>query len=292
VAISITNTEPKAPRDHGYRLGDGRTGFLLLHGLSGTPMELRYQALGLSRAGFRVHVPQLAGHCGTLDDLRATTWRDWSDSASAALTELARDCDTVVVGGLSMGAVLSAQLAIESPDLVDGVAMLAPTFRFDGWAVPWYAPLFNLVNDRWTADRFMFREIEPYGIKDRRLRDFVLKALTSDVSATAGLPGTPGRSMLEFRRLVKGVESRLGVIRQPALVVHPREDDRASLGNAAMLQKRLGGLVYTVVLDDSYHVVTLDRQRDLVNESLIDFGHKVARRAGADVARARARQAA
>jgi hypothetical protein len=47
-----------------------------------------------------------------------------------------------------------------------------------------------------------------------------------------------------------------------------------------------------VVLDDSYHVVTLDRQRDLVNESLIDFGHKVARRAGADVARARARQAA
>jgi carboxylesterase len=188
VAISITNTEPKAPRDHGYRLGDGRTGFLLLHGLSGTPMELRYQALGLSRAGFRVHVPQLAGHCGTLDDLRATTWRDWSDSASAALTELARDCDTVVVGGLSMGAVLSAQLAIESPDLVDGVAMLAPTFRFDGWAVPWYAPLFNLVNDRWTADRFMFREIEPYGIKDRRLRDFVLKALTSDVSATAGIP--------------------------------------------------------------------------------------------------------
>lgn len=279
--------ETTARTDHGFRLGDGPVGVLLLHGLSGTPMELRYQALALSRNGFSVSVPQLAGHCGTLDDLRATGWRDWAQSAEAALSDLRRRCDAVVVGGLSMGAVLAGLMAIESPDEVDGVAMLAPTFRFDGWAVPWYAPLFNLVNDRWTADRFMFREMEPYGIKDRRLRDFVLNALSSGTSATAGLPGTPGRSMMEFRWLVRSVETRLQAIRQPVLVVHPREDDRASLANAAMLQRRLGGVVHTVVLDDSYHVITIDKQRDLVNESLIEFGQKVARRCRIDPKRSR-----
>jgi carboxylesterase len=267
-------------KDHGFVLGDGAYGVLLLHGLSGTPMELRYQANTLARNGFTVSVPQLAGHCGTLDDLKATTWHSWVVSAMCALDRLRRDCPKVIVGGLSMGAVLSLYLAAKRADDVDGLALLAPTLTFDGWAVPWYARLFDLVDDRWTADRFMFREMEPYGIKDRRLRDFVLNALQSDDSATAGLPGTPGRSMMEFRRLVKQTRPLLPAIRQPTLIVHPREDDRASLANAALLQQRLGGLVTTVVLDDSYHVVTIDRQRDLVNEALVDFALGRARRAG------------
>lgn len=270
-------------KDHGFRLEGGPCGVLLLHGLSGTPMELRYQALALSRAGFTVHVPQLAGHCGTMDDLKRSSWTSWATSAQVALDDLCKTCSTVIVGGLSMGAVLSLLLAERCKDQVQGVAMLAPTLKFDGWAVPWYAPLFYLVNDRWTADRFMFREMEPYGIKDRRLREFVLNALQSDVSATAGLPGTPGRSMLEFRKMVKYVRSRLGRIDQPALIIHPREDDRASIGNAAILQRELAGIVHTVVLNDSYHVITIDRQRDLVNEVLVDFVSKTASSAGVSV---------
>ena len=249
---------------------------MLLHGLSGTPLELRYQALALSRAGFTVHVPQLAGHCGTLEDLKQSNWFEWASSAEAALEKLRKSCSTTIVGGLSMGAVLSLLMAARCKGKVQGVALLAPTLQFDGWAVPWYARLFNLVNDRWTADRFLFREFEPYGIKDRRLRDLVLNALNSDNSAAAGLPGTPGRSMMEFLRMVKHVRGRLNEIDQPALIVHPREDDRASLSNAAILQRELAGLVHTVVLDDSYHVVTIDRQRDLVNEKLVDFALTVA----------------
>ena len=37
------------------------------------------------------------------------------------------------------------------------------------------------------------------------------------------------------------------------------------------LQSYLSGLVETVVLDDSYHVVTLDRQRHIVVERTLDF---------------------
>jgi carboxylesterase len=51
-----------------------------------------------------------------------------------------------------------------------------------------------------------------------------------------------------------------------------------------LLQQRLGGLVHTLVLDDSYHVVTIDRQRDLVNETLVDFACNRARKAGIKLA--------
>ena len=77
--------------------------------------------------------------------------------------------------------------------------------------------------------------------------------------------------MLEFRWLVQQVKAGVGDVRQPALIVHPREDDRASLRNMKYLQGNLSGLVETVVLDDSYHVVTLDRQRHVVVDRTLDF---------------------
>jgi esterase/lipase len=57
--------------DRSFRLAGGCTGFLLIHGLGGTPVEMRYIAQGLARAGYTVHVPQLAGHCGSVENLKA-----------------------------------------------------------------------------------------------------------------------------------------------------------------------------------------------------------------------------
>jgi carboxylesterase len=262
-------------RDRSYYQAGSKTGFLLIHGLTGTPIELRYIANGLSRAGYTVSVPQLAGHCGTLEDLKATHWQDWYQSAEDALLELRKTCDLVIVGGLSMGAIIALKLAAEHPDTVDGATLFAPTFRFDGWAIPWYGRLFDLVQDTWSADRFLFKETEPYGIKNVRFREFVMNAIQSEDSSQAGLPGTPGRSLLEFKYLVKSVNRVLGLIRQPTLVLHPREDDRASLSNVTHLQKRLGGRVTAVVLEDCYHVITLDQQRDVVLEETLTFGAKL-----------------
>jgi carboxylesterase len=74
------------------------------------------------------------------------------------------------------------------------------------------------------------------------------------------------QSFANLNALVSVVKRNLGKVRQPALIVHPREDDLASLENAYFLQRNLGGLVDTLVLDDSYHMVTLDQQRHIVAE--------------------------
>lgn len=273
--------------DRSLYMSGGRTGILLIHGLGGTPVEMRFIAVGLARAGFTVYCPQLAGHCGSADDLRATRWQDWYASVQAAHDRLREDCDIVVVGGLSMGALLALQLAAERPDDVHAAALFAPTLELDGWSIPWYARLFRLVWHRRVADFFEFRECEPYGVKDPRVRCLVTAALQSGDSSQAGQLSTPGSTMLELRRLAKTVRRSLGSIRQPVLLLHPREDDRASIRNAFYLQEHLGGRVEAVVLEDSYHIVTLDRQRHVVLERTSRFVREVSGDIGARKAASR-----
>jgi carboxylesterase len=262
--------------DRSYQFKGGRTGVLLIHGLGGTPIEMRYVALALSRAGHTVSVPQLAGHCATEADIKYSHWQDWYGSVDRALTELRKQCDTVIVGGLSAGAILALHLAANRPADVQGVALYAPTLWLNGWGVPWYGRLFRLVHHKWFANLIQFTECEPYGIKDHRLRKMVIEALHSGDPSQAGMYSTPGGPMLEFRWLTDIVRRQLPSIKQPTLILHPREDDRASIKNSFYLQKNLGGMVEMTVLDDCYHIITIDKQRDVVAERTVDFTTRIA----------------
>ena len=261
--------------DQSIRLTGGRLGFLLIHGLGGTPLEMRYVAQGLAKAGHTVHVPQLAGHCGSSDDLRATSWGDWYGTVEEEHDRLRARCDTIVVGGLSMGAILALHHAAMQPNTVAALALYAPTLWLDGWGVPWYACLFNLVTKKWCADYFAFAERSPWGIKDQRLRALVEQAIGSGDSSRAGIAAVPGSLMLELRWLVERVKQEIAAVKQPALIVHPREDDRASLRNLHYLQQNLRGPTETVVLNDSYHVITLDRQRQMVVGRTVEFAARL-----------------
>ena len=263
-------------KDTTYRIKGGPVGVLLIHGLAGTPVEMRYVAHGLARAGYTVHCPLIAGHGGSQADIKAATWQDWLQSAELALDELRKECDVVICSGLSTGALLSLMLAAKHPGKVQGTALLAPTLWLNGWMIPWYAQLFRLVRHSWVANLFTFPDIEPHGIKDDRIRDFIRKALSSDDTSVGGLPETPGVAVLEHHRLVNNLLPQLDQVEQPALIVHPRDDDYADLNNSWHLQKKLKGMVDMVVLNDSYHIVTVHRQRHLVVERMVGFVDRLA----------------
>jgi carboxylesterase len=242
----------------------GRLGVLLIHGLGGTPIELRFIAQTLARAGHTVYCCQLAGHCGTPEELRRSTWQQWYASVEAAHDKLREHCDTILAGGLSMGGILAIHLARKRPEGVHGLLLFAPTLRLDGWSMPWYTRVLHYVRPTPIKLEFDLAEREPYGLKDERVRSLVLSSMQSGDSGQAGVFSTPMRSFANFNALVSAVKPELEHVRQPALIVHPREDDIASLDNAQYLQTNLGGLVETLVLDNSYHMVTLDQQRHVV----------------------------
>ena len=156
-----------------------------------------------------------------------------------------------------------------------GLALYAPSLWLDGWGIPWYTPLFDLITQKWLADYVIFAERHPWGIKDPRVRTLVEQAISSSDSSRAGIAAVPGSLMLEMRWLVQRVRREVGEVRQPSLIVHPRQDDRASLRNLEYLQNNLGGVTQTLVLDDSYHIITLDRQRQLVVDRTLEFASQI-----------------
>jgi carboxylesterase len=257
--------------DAGFKIKGGKVGILLLHRLCGTPVEMRFVASGLAKQGYTVHCPTLAGHCGSEDELKASSWTDWYRSAELALDDLKKDCDVVIAGGLSAGAVLAVLLAAKNPTKVNATALLAPTLWLNGWMIPWYARLFRLVRFKWFANLFSFPHHDPHGIKDERIRDFIQRARSSRCSAEAGNPATPGGAVFEHRKMVNAVRKLVSYVRQPTLIVHPLEDDYAAMSNATYLRDSLGGPVDLEVLDDCYHVVTVDRQRHLVVDAIDRF---------------------
>jgi carboxylesterase len=257
----------------------GRSGVLLVHGLTGTPVEMRFVARRLHEQGFTVSAVQLAGHCGDRRDLLATGWRDWYRSVEQAALKLRAEVDHLFVAGLSMGALLALELAIERPDAVDGVGLYGTTFRYDGWAIPKVARLSFLLPLAcalgYGRDR-QFMESPPYGIKNERIRAWIVASMSSGDSGAAGLPGNPFPSLAELVRLSWRVRRRLARVRAPCLVVHSTDDDIASLSNVGLIEKRVAAPVEKVLLDDSYHMVSVDQQRDLVADRSAAFFSRIA----------------
>ncbi len=253
----------------------GRVGVLLIHSLGGTPVELRFVAQSLARLGYTVHCPLLPGLGANTDISGLSTWKDWYQSVQTAHDALCETCDTVLVGGLSAGAMLALKLAADRPDRVKALMLFAPTIFPNGWAIPKSLHLFKLVHDRFVARLFKFSQRAPYGIKDDRIRSFMLDSFKGDNRSLEDLFGRGGGMVLEFRRLVRQVKKQLGSITQHTVIFHPRFDDQSDLKNTMLLQRRLGGLVEVSVLDDCYHMVTLDRQRGYVVDRTVEFAARV-----------------
>lgn len=257
----------------------GRSGVLLVHGLTGTPAEMRLLGKGLNSAGFSVHGVQLPGHCGSVEDLINTCWRDWYQAVERAAEETHGKVDHLFICGLSMGAVLALAVAAERPQLIAGVGVFGATFRYDGWNIPAVArlsfllPLFKKLG---IGRNRMFMEEPPYGLRDERIRARISASMREGDSASAGLPGNPWPALAEMRGLANWVRPRLPQVSSPCFVAHAREDDVASLDNARLVINRVSGPTELLVLDNSYHMITIDRERKLLIERTAQFFDRVA----------------
>lgn len=257
----------------GFVLGSGEVAVLLIHGLTGTPAELRRVAQGLAKDGTcTVYVPTLAGHCGDNSDLQATGWRDWYEGVRKSFVGIRRRHQQVFVGGLSMGAVMSMYVASEHPGQVAGLLMYSTTLKYDGWSIhklAFLTPL--LMKIPFGVHICSFEEKPPYGIKNERLRAIVERQMKEGQSSQAGLLTMEGVTVRELHRMNAVVKKRMPSITTPALVVHSIEDDITSRWNADYVERKLGGPVLKVLLDDCYHMITVDLQYRRVVELSADF---------------------
>ena len=245
---------------------------LLIHGMTGAPGEMKFLAKRLHRRGFSVAAPLLAGHGMDEANLLRTTWQDWLGSVREAYLRLKDDHDEVYVAGICVGGALGLALAAEDPS-VAGAAVYSMTYRYDGWNMKhWYsaiAPVAEPFAGLPLVRRMSFVEPYPFGLKDERLRDGM--AATQGTVIPGALDRVPLGAMAEMHWLAKHLDAVAPLIHQPTLILHAQDDDMSHPRNAYRLRDRLGGPAALHLLDDCYHMIHVDRQRDLVGDLTADF---------------------
>jgi len=258
--------------------GDNNRLVILIHGLTGTPNEMKFLAHFLNKRGYSVICPKLANHGQPLGILKKTKWQEFYQSVRKTFLEIKERPDLIFVSGLSMGALLALLLAEEFPGKISGVSCLSPTLFYDGWNTPWSKCLLPLAYLTPLKHCFYFKEDPPYGIKNAQVRQLVHKyysqAKLDDIRGIAqyGYPYFPVTLLYQLYLLVKYLSSRLGNIRAPVQVIQAQDDDMTSVKNAQFIYDRVASQnKEMVLLNNSYHVITADQERDKVAQEMVRF---------------------
>lgn len=225
-------------------------GVLCLHGFTGNPHSMRGLGTALAAAGFSVEVPRLPGHGTSMDDMQPTGWDDWLTEADAAYQRLAGRGGPVVVGGQSMGGSLSLALAVLHPE-VAGIVCVNPLTQ------PQPDEILDMV-------RGMIDEGQT-----------TLPGIGSDVAnpdavetAYEGVPLAPLVSMMEA---VGRLQGELVRITCPLLLFTSPQDHVVEPAQSDFLAASVTGPVERVSLERSYHVATLDYDKDIIEERTVGF---------------------
>lgn len=252
---------------------------LLVHGLASSPLEVRYLATALNRSGFTVSSPSIPRYGYAAHEQGCGHWQEWLEAVRAHYIELQKKYDTVCVGGLSMGATLALALASQERDIA-AVAVLSLTLDYDGWVVPWYRFLFNLAYYTPLRNIYRFAEGEPYGLKNVQLRKKVAQAMSTAAMSEVGPASLSMEQLFQARQLSKYVRQSAGNTKSDLLVIHAVDDETASPKAADFAMKNVGSPIKRkIILDNSYHIITMDNERELVaRETALFFQESVHRK--------------
>ncbi len=270
-----------------HTLLDGRGhAALLIHGLSGNPLEMQYLSKRLQASGFSVRVPHMQGYGYRqgAKESKVGRWQDWYAELEAEFDTLHREYSSVSVGGLCIGAVLALKLAAERSEHISALSLLATTLFYDGWSIPWYRFLLPLGYYTPIGRRYAYEERYPFGVKNVRLREWIAREMREKSTSIAGAALLPIAAIHEAAKLIGHVKRVMPRIAAPALVMHAIEDDVASVRSAEFVEKRIAsGIKRSVRLTNSYHMLTLDNDKQQVaDETLGFFQAAIARCASAE----------
>ncbi len=235
---------------------------LLIHGLTGTPYEMRYLGERLAADGIRVRGVRLAGHATAPEDLGGVTYDNWYESVVRGFEELRAYGDPNVVIGLSCGAVLAARLAEDQPEAVSGLVMLAPAFF-----LPWQQALtLRAVSMLGALTNILY--LQNKGTSD------IHDQGASLIHPTCKL--MPLSAPIELLKLSAVVRARLDRIKQPTLVMHSIGDHICPASkNVNYVMGRIGSIQKrAIMLDQGYHVITVDSDKERVASEVLDFANQ------------------
>ena len=233
------------------------TGCLLIHGLTGTPKEMRWMGEYLATKGHTVFGIRLFGHATQPEDLKRARWQDWLTNAEEGWYLISSMVTRVFLVGLSMGGALSLLLASKFPSA--GVVIMAtPHHLPDDPRVHWIRLLNHLV------------PYIPKGPPDWFDLDAYKEQASYKVNATRGF--------IELNNLLSQMDTILPKVKVPTLLIYSKNDNVVKLrdGHMQIIYDKLGSLnKRKLVIEKSGHVIPRDLQRYFVFEAVANFIHEI-----------------
>ena len=226
-------------------------GVLVIHGFTGSTQSMRYLGEQLHKKfGFTVVGPRLPGHGTSVADMATTGATDWVGEAERALKALAARKSKVFVTGLSMGGTITLNLAWRHKEIVQGIAPIAGAV--------------GILNDPMSGAMFLdpMPELLPGVGSDIKAPDVKELAYTEVPTVCLG----------ELTKLIMATGTMLREITCPTLVIQGREDHVVPAANASLIVNGVSSdEVRLLWLNESYHVATLDNDKDLIVDSVGAF---------------------
>lgn len=239
----------KSPEPFEYHI-EGNKAVLLIHGFTGAPTEMAPLGEYLRETGYSVSCPLLKGHGTDVEDLEATTWKDWVGTAENALKELKTRYDKVYVVGFSMGGCIALYLAMKY-EIEAVVSISTPVFLVDKKA--YFTPILK-----------HFRRYKP---KPRK-PDYGIPVFSYDK--------TPIRSVASLLKLIRFVKYNLSKITIPALVIQGDNDRVVRPGSAHYIYKTIKSELKEIVeYQNRSHMITVENGRQEVIKKVEEFLSKI-----------------
>lgn len=246
--VDLDNNYNVLPGAEEFYYEGNEIGVLVIHGFTGTTQSMAYLGERFAAEGFTVFGPRLTGHGTNFEDMEMATYKDWVSDVEAGLEKLKEICTSVFVAGLSMGGTLTLYLAERHPEIAGIMPINAAVH------MPEFEAVYESIKG---SERF-------------------LDGIGSDIKAAGvkelAYAKTPVKAIGEIIKLMAIVKVDLSKIRIPTLVfsstidnVVPTENSRFIYDAVRTDKKEL------VKLLNSYHVATLDNDKELIAERCIGF---------------------
>ena len=246
------------PNAKGFFLKRGQIGCLLLHGGTGTPSVMRSMGEFLAEKGISALGKRLKGFGTSPEDWLKTTHLDWILSAEEGISKLEHHCKDVFIAGLSMGGALTLYLAAKHQNRFTGI-------------IPICAP---------AGPSFLsgFRKrFQPLAKEDEAQPNVGANDIKDQSVKPGGYSHFYPSLFLEWADLVEKATDEISAIKCPVLIIQAKNDHVVNPRTADWIYEHVSSDQKELLwLESSYHMATIDVDKEIVFREVVDFIFKVA----------------
>lgn len=225
-------------------------GILVSHGFTGSPQSMRPLYNAYAEAGYTVCGPLLKGHGTHYEDMEHTTHQDWIHSIEEGYQWLQERCDIIFVTGLSMGGTLTLYMAEKHPEIRGIIPINAAV------VLPAMEPIRHM--------------------KDVQFLDGIGSDIKKPGVTELAYAKTPVRSVNEILNLAEDVRKQLYKITCPTLIFVSDEDHVVPPYNSQIIADGILSMEKEIYqLENSYHVATLDNDKEFIINQTLAFIKRV-----------------